>query len=149
MKTAQYLAPVFKSLPGLLSPPQTIISLPVHTNVCDSRPTGAVVVSVALQVSVLGLYLPPVLKEVQQFVPPQIIISSPVQTATEERLGKGAFVTLVAVQLSVPGLYLLPLFKSPLSLYPPSDDHFVTVQTVSWPMRFRRRWSCWWLSNYP
>jgi hypothetical protein len=81
VKTAQYLAPVFKSLPGLLSPPQMIISVPVHTAVCDSRPTGAVAVLVGLQVSKVGLYLPPVLKEVQQSIPPQIISSSPVQTA--------------------------------------------------------------------
>ena len=43
---------------------------------------------VALQLSRLGLYLPPVLKEVQQLTPPQIIISSPVQIAAEDRLGK-------------------------------------------------------------
>jgi hypothetical protein len=81
VKTAQYLAPVFKSLPGLLSPPQMIISVPVHTAVCDPRPMGAVVMLVGRQVSVVGLYLPPVLKEMQQSIPPQIIISSPVQTA--------------------------------------------------------------------
>jgi len=81
VNTAQYLAPVFKSLPGLLSPPQMIISLPVQTAVCDSRPTGAVVVLLGLQVSTMGLYLPPVLNEVQQSIPPHIIISSPVQTA--------------------------------------------------------------------
>jgi len=77
VKTAQYLAPVFKSLPGLLSPPQMIISLPVQTAVCDSRPMGAMVVLVGLQVSKVGLYLPPLLRD----EPPQIIISSPVQIA--------------------------------------------------------------------
>jgi hypothetical protein len=35
----------------LLYPPQTIISLPVHTAVCRYRPTGALVVLVAVQVS--------------------------------------------------------------------------------------------------
>ena len=45
-------------------PPQTIISLPVHTAVCEFRAAGALVVLVAVQLSVLGLYLPPVLKSV-------------------------------------------------------------------------------------
>ena len=46
-------------------PPQTIISLPVHTAVCSERPEGALVVLVAVQLSVLGLYLPPVFKSHQ------------------------------------------------------------------------------------
>src|SRR4029077_7616041 len=50
---AQYLPPVFKSLKSV--PPQTIISLPVHTAVCCSRPLGAPVVLVAVQVSMLAL----------------------------------------------------------------------------------------------
>jgi hypothetical protein len=41
------------------------------------RALGALVVLVAAQLSVLGLYLPPVLKK----NPPQMIISVPVQTA--------------------------------------------------------------------
>jgi hypothetical protein len=58
-----YLPPVFTSLP-LLSPPQTIISLPVHTAVCTSRAEGALVVLVFAQLSVLGLYLLPLFKKV-------------------------------------------------------------------------------------
>ena len=42
---------------------------------------GALVMLVAAQLSVLGLYLPPVLKSVLLLVPPQTIISLPVQTA--------------------------------------------------------------------
>ena len=58
---AQYLPPVFRTL--LLSyPPQTIISLPVQTAVWDARAAGAFAVLVAIQLSVLGLYLAPVLK---------------------------------------------------------------------------------------
>ena len=45
-------------LPLSLAPPQTIISLPVHTAVWTTRPAGAPVVLVAVQLSVLGLYLP-------------------------------------------------------------------------------------------
>src|SRR6476646_3135975 len=41
---AQYLPPSFKSPPGSLSPPQTIISVPVHTAVWLRRPMGAAVV---------------------------------------------------------------------------------------------------------
>ena len=43
------------------SPPHTIISLPVHTAVWKSREAGALVMLVAVQLFVLGLYLPPVL----------------------------------------------------------------------------------------
>jgi hypothetical protein len=41
-----------------------IISLPVHTALWESRAEGALVMLVAAQVSVLGTYLPPVLKKV-------------------------------------------------------------------------------------
>ena len=58
-----YRPPVLKGLHmGQLNPPQTIISLPVHAAVCSFRAVGALVVLVAVQLSVLGLYLPPVLK---------------------------------------------------------------------------------------
>ena len=46
-------------------PTQTIISLPVHTAVCKCRASGALVVLVAVQLSALGSYLPPVLKSWQ------------------------------------------------------------------------------------
>jgi len=58
-----------------------IISLPVHTAVGKYRPAGALVVLVAVQPSVLGLYLPPVLKKLLMLYPPQTIISLPVHTA--------------------------------------------------------------------
>ena len=59
---AQYLPPVFNTPWAELTPPQTTISLPVQTAVCCSRPIGALVVLVSIQISVLGLYLPPVLR---------------------------------------------------------------------------------------
>jgi hypothetical protein len=69
---AQYLPPVFKETSWLTStPPQTIISLAVPTAVCRYRPVGALVVLVAIQLSVLGLYLPPLLSAE---IPPQMII---------------------------------------------------------------------------
>jgi hypothetical protein len=75
-----YRPPVFKE-PLLLTPPQTIIWLPVHTAVCPSRAAGALVVLVAVHVSVLGLYRPPVFKMLLPLIPPQTIISLPVHTA--------------------------------------------------------------------
>ena len=58
---AQYLPPVLKTLVRLY-PPQTIISLPVQTAVCQKR-AGAPLVLVAVQLSVPGSYLPPVFNE--------------------------------------------------------------------------------------
>jgi hypothetical protein len=57
-----------------------IISLPVQTAVCWYRLEGAVVVVVAIQLSVLALYLPPVFRKFPPN-PPQTIISLPLQTA--------------------------------------------------------------------
>jgi hypothetical protein len=45
------------------------------------RAAGALVVLVGVQLSVAGLYLPPLLKSLLGFCPPQTIISVPVQTA--------------------------------------------------------------------
>ena len=55
-----YLPPVLRAN-ALLSPPQTIISLPVYTAVWEARESGAVVVLVTVQLSIMGLYRPPVL----------------------------------------------------------------------------------------
>jgi len=49
-----YLPPVSNSPMLLLCPPQMIISLPVHTAECSSRAAGALVVLVAVQLSVMG-----------------------------------------------------------------------------------------------
>ena len=56
-----YRPPVLKSLLAL-PPPQTIISLPVHTALLRQRAVGALAVLVSVQLSVLGSYLPPLLK---------------------------------------------------------------------------------------
>jgi hypothetical protein len=70
------------------------------------------VVLVAAQLSVLGLYLPPVFKRALLPNPPQTTISLPVHTAVCEYRASGAFVVLVAAQLSVPGSYLPPVFTA-------------------------------------
>src|SRR4029453_7980603 len=94
--------------PTKANPPQTIISLPVHTALAPDRLAGALMVLVATQLLVLGLYLPPDVS-----LPlPQIIISLPVHTAAWESRALGACAVLVAVQLFVPGLYMPPVFKS-------------------------------------
>ena len=57
---AQYLPPVLRGSLPPSRPPQIIISLPVQAAVCETRPMGALVVLVAVQLSVSGSYLPPV-----------------------------------------------------------------------------------------
>ena len=68
-------------------------------------------VLVAVQLSVPGLYLPPVFKTPVLLNPPQTIISLPVHSPAWPPRPSGALVVLVAVQLSVLGLYLPPVFR--------------------------------------
>jgi len=77
-------------------------------------------------VSVLGLYLPPLLSATA----PQMIISLPVHTAVCPDRADGALIVLVLVQLSEPGLYLPPLLKPP-----PQMIISAPVQTAVWPAR--------------
>jgi hypothetical protein len=97
---------------------------------------GAPVVLVAVQLSVLGLYLPPVLsKTLPAPTPPQTIISLPVQTPVGTYRATGALVVLVAVQLSVLGLYLPPVFRkveqTPPPLHPPQTIISLPVHTAA------------------
>ena len=85
-------------------------------------------VPVAVQLSVVGLYLPPVF--VLPAFPPHMIISFGVHTAVWDRRAEGEFVVLVAVQLFVVGLYLPPVFKSPKSPAPPHTIISLAVQTA-------------------
>src|SRR5439155_24769916 len=97
-----------------------IISLPLQTAVWPILASGtAPVVLVAVHVSALGLYRPPVFKRLPKSNPPQTIISLPVQTAVCNCRTSGALVVLVAVQVSVLGLYLPPVFKRMLSCREP------------------------------
>lgn len=52
---APYLPPVLSPRAVRSRPPQTIISLFVHTAVCSYRPDGALLVQVGTQLSVPGL----------------------------------------------------------------------------------------------
>ena len=88
----------------LVTPPQTIISFPVHDATCPARYRGtSAPAAVALQVSVDGSYRPPVGRYLLPTRPPQTIISVPVHTAVLAVRGSGAFVTDIGVQLSVDG----------------------------------------------
>ena len=71
-----YLPPVFNGS-KFANPPQTIISVPVHTAVLPPRASGALTVLITVQLLVPRLYLPP---EVSPLLP-QTIISVPVHTA--------------------------------------------------------------------
>jgi hypothetical protein len=85
-------------------------------------------VVVAVQLSLMGLYLPPVFKKgLPSPFPPQTIISLPVQTAVCQYRPTGALVVVVAVQLSVMGLYLPPVFVVGL---PPQTIISLPVQTA-------------------
>jgi hypothetical protein len=73
---------------------------------------GALMLLIALQVSVLGSYPPPVVKKAElPLYPLQMIISLPVQTAVCSDRPAAALTVLVGVQLSVAGLYLPPVLK--------------------------------------
>jgi len=74
---------------------------------------------VAVQLSLPGLYLPPVFKSWVLSFPPQIIISLSVQTAVWPDRSVGALAVLVAVQVLLLGLYLPPVFKGLTPSYPP------------------------------
>src|SRR6266853_1966542 len=90
---------------------------------------GALVVLVIVQLSVTGLYLPPLFKKLVSPKPPHTIISLPVHTALGKDLCEG--VDAVGVQLSVAGSYLPPVFRSPsAALNPPHTIISLPVQTA-------------------
>ena len=81
-------------------PPQRRDGSLLHTVVCQARADGALVMLIAVQLFVLGLYLPPVLTNPEGPAPPQITIWVPVHTAEWPDRPVGALVVLVVVQLS-------------------------------------------------
>ena len=90
-------------------------------------------VLVAVQLSVLGLYLPPVFKPYEKrrrgILHPRRSFHCRSRLPCDCARPAGAFVVLVAVQLSVPGLYLPPVFKSSNS-NPPQTIISLPVQTA-------------------
>ena len=86
-------------------------------------------VLVAVQLSVLGLYLPPVLQTVGRSSAPDDHFTAGPDCRVTVRAA-GALVVLVAVQLSVLGLYLPPVFKTPVPSYPPQTIISLPVHTA-------------------
>ena len=94
---------------------------------------GALVVLVAVQLSVLGSYLPPVFKAERRSIRPRRSFRCRSTQPCDMIVQLGAFVVLVAVQLSVPGLYLPPVFKRSASSDPPQTIISLPVHTaVCW-----------------
>src|ERR1700730_9102654 len=102
-KAGLWRPPVLAWNVELSPPPQTIISLPVQTAVCRYRPSGVLVVRTGVQVSAVGLYIPPVLK-VSPYPPPKTTISFPVQMVVSASPGNGALIMLIGLQIFVAGL---------------------------------------------
>jgi hypothetical protein len=91
------------------------------------------VVLVAVQLLLTGLYLPPVSKLVLPSLPPQTIISLSVQTAVCWNRAAGTSVMLVApLQLLLTGLYFPPVFVTPpeKSTAPPQTIISLPVHTA-------------------
>ena len=75
---------------------------------------------VGVQLSVIGLYLPPVFSSPMSWNPPQIISSLPVHTDLSLPRASGALVVLVAVHVSSAGLdqlRLIPILPSHHTVY--------------------------------
>ena len=87
---------------------------------------------VAVQLSVLGLYLPPVFKSPcskSDSTPDDHFAASP--HCRVKYSGTGALVVLVAVQLSVLGLYLPPVLNDAIGRhYPPQTIISLPVHTA-------------------
>ena len=113
------------------------------------RAEGALVVLVAVQLSVLGSYLPPVFKVAIAISTPDDHFTAGPDCRVIRSRAVGALVVLVAVQLSVLGLYLPPVFKAQLAnLHPRRSFHCRSRLPCDY-FEPRARWWCWWLSNYP
>jgi len=100
-----YTPPVLRPLMSSGVPPHTIHLLiaAIHCALDSNLAEGAFVVVIAVQESVTGSYLPPVLRPVvPSDVPPHTSISVPVQTELCEALAEGAPTVEVAVQLPDP-----------------------------------------------
>src|SRR2546422_55882 len=134
-----YRAPVLRNPVFPPSPPHTIISLPVHTDVWRYRGEGAPAVEVAVQASVNGSYRPPVSRSNNPYVPPNpphTTIRLPVQTAVWAPRRTGAPSSEVGVHLSETGSYRPPEFTGrPSSPTPPHTIITFPVQTAVCPDR--------------
>src|SRR5262245_926058 len=113
--------------------------LPVQTAACWVRPVGAPPSPVAMgvQVSVAGLYRPPVSSSsLETPWPPQTSRRLPVQAAVWKERRSGAFSAEMGVQVSATGSYRPPVpQKLPASSWPPQIRTALPVHTAEWRVR--------------
>ena len=115
-----------------------------------SRPVGALVVLVAVQVSVLGLYLPPVLKisDCTKSSPDDHFTAAPdcgvIFSARGRVGGAGGCPTIRTGIVSAASVQPARAVKSA------PDDHFTAAPDCGVRQSCQRaRWWCWWLSKCP
>ena len=104
---------------------------------------------VAVQLSVLGLYLPPVLNTLLPSLHPRRSFRCR-STLPCDSLGQRArWWCWWLSNYPCLGLYLPPVFKGLVAIVSTPDDHFAAgpdCRVIS--LGQRARWWCWWLSNY-
>ena len=113
-----------------------------------ARASGALVVLVAVQVLVLGLYRPPVLKLPLLPIRPRRSSRCRSILPCARSRASGALVVLVAVQVSVLGLYLPPVLKKLLPVIRPRRSSRCRSRLPCDRLAHRAHWWCWWLSKY-
>ena len=98
---------------------------------CWSRASGALVVLVAVQLSVLGLYLRAGVQISIAVVRPRRSFHCLSRLPCDCSRAMGALVVLVSIQVSVLGLYLPPVFvMRPTSANPPQTIISLPVHTA-------------------
>ena len=147
-----YLPPVYSPQKfGSVSRPRRSFHCQ-STLLCDSfAAAGALVVLVAVQLSVLGLYFPPVLNRLVTIGPaPDDHFTAGPHCRVLNR-AEGALVVLVAVQLSVLGLYLPPVLNTVpifwLTYIHPRRSFHCRSRLPCDRLGQKARLSGWWLSN--
>ena len=106
---------------------------------------------VAVQLSVPGLYLPPVFRNSRcRQIHPRRSFHCRSRLPCDKLVQSGALVVLVAVQLSVLGLYLPPVFRIADShqIHPRRSFHCRSTLPCDYS-GIGRVGQCWWRSNYP
>jgi len=122
------------------SPPIQSISLPVQTAVCSYRPSACVVL-VAVHVSVLGSYLPPVFNRLPLLYPPQTKSFSlrsrlPCERIGSRRVGGADGSPTVCARIVSP-----PVFKPLMrSVVPPQTIISLPVTRSGEHFGHRARW---------
>ena len=123
-----YLPPVFKRPDVISSTPDDHFTAGPDCRV-KARAAGALVVLVAVQLSVLGIVSPAGVQVAGAYPAPDDHFAAGPDCRVIYSAA-GALVVLVAVQLSVPGLYLPPVFRAFELSVPPQTIISLPVQTA-------------------